>query len=44
VGSSVVSKDLARLLKSSFRTAALFFGHNLTNSRERTRLTNSKVS
>jgi hypothetical protein len=35
---------LARLLKSSFRTAALFFGHNPTNSRDRTRLTNSKVS
>jgi hypothetical protein len=44
VGSSVVSKDLARLLKLSFGTAALFFGHNPTNSRDRTRLTNSKVS
>jgi hypothetical protein len=44
VGSSVVSKDLARLLKLSFETAALFFGHNPTNSHDRTQLTNSKVS
>jgi hypothetical protein len=44
VGSLVVSKDLARLVKSSFGTAALFFGHNPTKSRDRTRLTNSKVS
>jgi hypothetical protein len=35
---------LARSLKLSFGTADLFFGHNPTNSRERTRLTNSKVS
>jgi hypothetical protein len=44
VGSSVVSKDLASLVKLSFRTAALFFGHNPANSRDRTWLTNSKVS
>jgi hypothetical protein len=43
-GSSVVSKDLASILKLSFRTVALFFGHNPTNSRDRMRLTNSKVS
>jgi hypothetical protein len=28
----------------SFGTAALFFGHDPANSRDRTRLTNSKVS
>jgi hypothetical protein len=44
VGSSVVSKDLARLLKLSFGTDTLFFDHNPTNNHDRTRLTNSKVS
>jgi hypothetical protein len=44
VGSSAVSKDLARSLKLSFGTAALFFGHNPTNNRDRTWLTNSKIS
>jgi hypothetical protein len=43
VGSSIVSKDLARFSKSSFRTSA-FFGHNPMNNRDRMQLTNSKVS
>jgi hypothetical protein len=44
VGSSVVSKDLASSVKFSFGTADLFFGHNLTNSHDRTWPINSKVS
>jgi hypothetical protein len=44
VGSSVVSKALARFFKLSFGTAAFFFGHNPMNSRDKTQLTNSKVS
>jgi hypothetical protein len=44
VGSSVVSKALASFSKLSFGTSAFFFGHNPTNSHDRTRLTNSKVS
>jgi hypothetical protein len=44
VGSSIVSKDLARFSKLFFGTSAFFFGHNPTNNCDRTRLTNSKVS
>jgi hypothetical protein len=35
---------LARFSKLSFGTFAFFFGHNLTNNRDRTWLTNSKIS
>jgi hypothetical protein len=35
---------LARSLKLSFGTSAFFFGHNPTNNRDKTRVTNSKVS
>jgi hypothetical protein len=42
MGSSSVSKDLARFFKSG--TSAFFLGHNPTKIHVRTRLTNSKIS
>jgi hypothetical protein len=39
-----INNALASLPKLSFGTSAFFFGHNPTNSRDRTRPTNSKVS
>jgi hypothetical protein len=39
-----VSKDFTSSVKLSFGIAALFFGHNPVNNRDKMRLTNSKVS
>jgi hypothetical protein len=44
MGSSSVSKALASFFRSLIGTSAFFLGHNPTNIRERTRLTNSKIS
>jgi hypothetical protein len=44
MGSSVVSKTFASFFTSSFGTFAFYFGHNPTNIRVSTRLTNSKIS
>jgi hypothetical protein len=44
VGSSTVSRDFTSSVKFSFGIAAFLFGHNKAKRRDKTRLTNSKVS